>query len=271
MTKRTPLVVFGAAGRMGRMILQCADPATQPFDLVAAVEGPKNPALGQSLGSLVPGLESGLKVESDLPPDPPDGTVAINFSLPDPTMEQLEWAQSAGVATVIGTTGFSNAQRERIERVARDIPLLLAPNMSVGVNVLYRLVAEAVRLLGDSYDVEITEMHHRFKKDAPSGTARALLDVVLETRGQTADKAEVHHGREGLIGERQAGEIGMHCLRGGDVVGDHTVTLAGLGERVELTHKASSRETFARGAVRAAAWLSGRPAGLYSMKDVLGL
>lgn len=271
MAERTPLIVFGAAGRMGRMILQCADPATQPFELVAAIEGPDNPALGQRLGALVPGLPSDLQVTSQLPSDPPDGTVAINFSLPDPTLEQLDWAQSKGVATVIGTTGFSKAQRERIERVAKDIPLLLAPNMSVGVNVLYRLVAEAVRLLGDAYDVEITEMHHRFKKDAPSGTARALLDVVLETRGQAVGDADVHHGREGLVGERKAGEIGMHCLRGGDVVGDHTVTLAGLGERVELTHKASSRETFARGAVRAAAWISGRPAGLYTMKDVLGL
>lgn len=271
MAKRTPLIVFGAAGRMGRTILLCADPATQPFELVAAVEGPGHPAVGEGMSRLAPGVASDLNVTAEPPSSPPDGTVAINFSLPDPTIAQLEWAQSQGVATVIGTTGFSQAQKEKIERIAKDIPVLLAPNMSVGVNVLYRLVTEAVRLLGESYDVEITEMHHRFKKDAPSGTARALLDVVLETRGQTAEEAGIHHGREGLVGERQAGEIGMHCLRGGDVVGDHTVTLAGLGERVELTHKATSRETFARGAIRAAAWLSGRPAGLYNMKDVLGL
>lgn len=271
MSQRTPLIIYGAAGRMGRMILQSADPSTQPFDIVGAIEGPGNPLLGQPVASLLPGMQSDVLISADPPASAPEGSVVINFSLPEPTLDQLIWAQSAGVASVVGTTGFSPAQREKIQRIAKSVPVLLAPNMSVGVNVLYRLVAEAVRLLGDSYDIEITEMHHRFKKDAPSGTARALLETVLDARGESAETADIHHGREGIVGERRKGEIGMHCLRGGDVVGDHTVTLAALGERVELTHKASSRETFARGAVRAAAWLSGQPAGMYSMKDVLGL
>ncbi len=271
MSQRTPLIVFGAAGRMGRMILQSADPSSQPFDLVAVVEGSGNPLIGEPAASLLPGLDSHLRVTADLPTSPPQGTVAINFSLPNPTMIQLEWAKTSGVASVVGTTGLSDAQKSRILEIAKSVPVLLAPNMSVGVNALYRLVADAVKMLGAEYDIEITEMHHRFKKDAPSGTALALLNSVLEAQGKTEADATVLHGREGMVGQRTAGEIGMHSLRGGDVVGDHTVTLAGLGERIELTHKASSRETFARGAVRAAAWISGRPAGLYSMKDVLGL
>lgn len=272
MGQRTPIIVIGAAGRMGRTILECANPSSQPFDIVAAVEHAGNPLVGQPVTSLLPSAPADLKIVDSLPDAAPMGTVAINFTQPEATLEQLEWARKAGIAMVIGTTGLSDEQRAKIEQTAGEIPVLLAPNMSVGVNVLYRLVAEAVKLLGDSFDIEITEMHHRFKKDAPSGTARALLSAVLEARHETAEEAPVIHGREGLPGERTAKEIGMHSIRGGDVVGDHTVSFAGLGERIELTHKASSRETFARGALRAAAWLSGRPAGrLYSMKDVLAL
>lgn len=271
MTKRTPLIVFGAAGRMGRTILQCADPAGQPFDLVALVEAPGSPAVGEPASSLLASAPADLTVTADYPSRLPAGTVAIIFTLPEVTLEQVEWAASAGVAAVVGTTGLSDDQLARIRSLSERIPVVRAPNMSVGVNVLYRLVAEATRLLGDAYDVEITEMHHRFKKDAPSGTAKALLNSVLEARGVQPSEAIVLHGREGLPGERTAGEIGMHAIRGGDVFGDHTVIFAALGERVELTHKAGSRENFARGAVRAAAWISGRPAGLYAMKDVLGL
>lgn len=271
MAQRTPLIVFGAAGRMGRMILECANPATQPFDLVAAVESPQSPAVGQPVTTLLASAPADLRITAELPKQTRPGTVAINFSHPEATLEQLAWARSTGTATVVGTTGLTEPQRAQVAKAAESVAVLFAPNMSVGVNVLYRLVAEAARLLGDAYDVEITEMHHRFKKDAPSGTAKALLESVLAGRGLKAGEAEVLHGREGLPGERKAGEIGMHAIRGGDVVGDHTVIFASLGERVELTHKATSRENFARGAVRAASWLSGRPAGLYSMKDVLGL
>jgi 4-hydroxy-tetrahydrodipicolinate reductase len=171
---------------------------------------------------------------------------------------------------VIGATGFTNEQRARIRDVAERAPILVAPNMSVGVNALFELVARAVRLLGEGYDCEISEMHHRFKADAPSGTALRLAEVVVESRAKK-QLPDVRFGRTGASGPRSAGEIVVHALRGGDVVGEHTVTLAGLGERIELTHRAHTRETFARGALRAARWIYGRPPGLYSMKDVLAL
>jgi 4-hydroxy-tetrahydrodipicolinate reductase len=207
MAERTPLVVFGAAGRMGRTILACADPATQPFDLVAAVEHAGNPCVGRPVTELLPSAPPEMTVTADLPTFTPPGTVAINFSSPEATLAQLDWAQTTGTATVVGTTGFDGAQQARVAAIAKHIPLLLAPNMSVGVNVLYRLVAEAVKLLGEDYDIEITEMHHRFKKDAPSGTARALLATVLEAQGRKPGEAQVLHGREGLPGERTAGEM----------------------------------------------------------------
>ena len=171
---------------------------------------------------------------------------------------------------VIGTTGHSPDQLRRIREAAAVIPIVLAPNFSVGVNALFWLTRKASELLGEGFDIEIVEMHHRLKKDAPSGTARRLAEVVCESRGLEYER-DVAHGREGLVGERPRPQIGMHAVRGGDVVGDHTVIFAAAGERVELTHKATSRDTFAIGALRAAAWIMGKPPGLYSMEDVLGL
>ncbi len=270
MAQVTPIVVVGAAGRMGRMILECAGNSDEPYHLVAAVESPAHPLIGKELGSLLPMAPPGYTLLPSIPSQVPLGTVAIIFATPEATVEHAQWAEFYGNGAVIGTTGLSESQLARIGHAASRSPILIAPNMSVGVNVLFELVAQAVGMLGRGFDIEITEMHHRFKKDAPSGTAKKLAEVALEVRGGNVS-TDVRHGRQGIPGERTATELGMHALRGGDVVGDHTVILAGLGERLELTHRAHTRETFARGALRAAAWLSGRPPGLYSMKDVLGI
>jgi len=185
-------------------------------------------------------------------------------------MAHLESVQKAGKAIVLGSTGFSSEEKEEIKRQADKAKILLAPNMSVGINVLLKVVADVARMLGDAYDVEIVETHHRFKKDAPSGTALALAEAVAAALDRDLERDGVH-GRSGLVGERLPSEIGIHAVRAGDVVGDHTVLFGGLGERIEITHKASSRETFARGAVRAAMWLATRKAnGIYGMDDVLG-
>ena len=200
----------------------------------------------------------------------PPGAVTIDFSLPGALDAQIDWSVRNGTAAVVGTTGLSDAQREHLTACSGDIPIVFAPNMSVGVNTLFKIVADVVRILGENYDVEITEIHHRFKRDAPSGTARRLGEIVAEAMGGSYDELVVD-GRSGITGERPSRQIGMHALRGGDVVGEHTVTFAGLGERVELTHRASSRETFARGAVRAVKFLMAAAPGLYDMQDVLGL
>ena len=195
----------------------------------------------------------------------------IDFTLPVFTPELLSAAVDSGTPLVIGTTGHSDEEKAAIAQAAQTIPIVFASNFSVGVNTLFYLTRKAARILdNETFDIEVTEMHHRHKVDAPSGTARTLLDILNEETG-TSYKGDVTHGRVGNIGARPKKEIGMHTLRGGDVVGDHTVMFAADGERVELTHKASSRQTFAKGAVRAALWLRDKPAGLYDMQDVLGL
>lgn len=193
--------------------------------------------------------------------------VLIDFSSPSATEAICEAATKANRPMVIGTTGHSAEQQSIIEAAAREIPIVLAANFSVGVNALFSLAELAAKILGENFDVEIIETHHRMKKDAPSGTAKTLAEILQKARGTE----KIRHGREGLIGERDKSEIGVHSVRGGDVVGDHTLIFAGDGERLELTHRASSRETFARGALRAARWVMGKPEGLYSMRDVLGL
>ena len=270
MANPIPIVVIGAAGRMGRLILECACAPDEDFTVVGAVESAAHPQFGKTLNSLVPTAPAQIEITDSIPADVPAGAVAINFTDPEGTTRYLEWSERTGNPMVIGTSGLSDDQVARLKEVSQKAPVLLGANMSVGVNVLFELVGQAVKMLGPDFDVEITEMHHRFKKDAPSGTANRLLDVVRESRGGAA-KASVQYGREGFPGERSREEIGMHSQRGGDVVGDHTVTLATLGERIELTHRAHTRETFARGALRAARWISGRNPGFYSMKDVLGL
>ncbi len=196
-----------------------------------------------------------------------DVDVAIDFTHADATEFICTTAVKKSVPLVIGTTGHSSEQRGKIDEAAKTIPLIYSPNFSVGVNTLFWLTRKTAELLGDDFDLEIVEMHHRLKKDAPSGTAKRLTEILMETRRID----NVRHGREGNVGERSGTEIAVHAVRGGDVVGDHTVIFAGAGERVELTHRAGSRETFAHGALRAARWIIGKHAGLYSMQDVLGL
>ncbi len=194
----------------------------------------------------------------------------IDFSFHGFTPDLVRAAAAAGKRLVIGTTGHTEGELEEISAAAREVPVVFAPNFSVGVNTLFWLTRKAAEILGDGYDLEVVEMHHRMKKDAPSGTAKRLAEILAEVTGASYG-GDARHGRFGDVGARTGREIGVHAVRGGDVVGDHTVMFAGLGERVELTHKASSRETFAGGAVRAAKWLAGKPAGLFDMEDVLGL
>ncbi len=199
-----------------------------------------------------------------------DSDVVIDFSHADSTEDVCAACIASHKPLVIGTTGHTKAQLAFIDEAAKTVPVVLAANFSVGVNTLFWLTRKAAALLGENFDLEIAETHHRSKKDAPSGTAKRLAEILCEVRGLDYDK-DVAHGREGLIGERPANQIGMHAIRAGDVVGEHTVVFAATGERLELTHKAASRETFAVGALRAAQWLQGKPAKLYSMEDVLGL
>jgi 4-hydroxy-tetrahydrodipicolinate reductase len=262
------VVVTGAAGRMGGQIVRLVRGAPG-LALHGAVERP-GPAVGKDAGALA-GLEpAGVAVVDDLGRALAGADVLVDFTSHEASARHAEVCAERGVAIVIGSTGFAPETKARVAAAARRVPVVLSPNMSVGVNVLFALVREAARLLGDAYDVDVVELHHKLKKDAPSGTAVKLAEVVAEALGRDPAK-DLTYARHGIIGERPPREIGVQTLRGGDVVGEHTVFFCGVGERVELTHRATSREMFARGAVRAAAWLAGRPAGLYDMADVLGL
>jgi 4-hydroxy-tetrahydrodipicolinate reductase len=269
MTQPTPIVMFGAAGRMGRIILSLAAKDRERFAVIGAVEHLEHPLQGQSLAQFIPEGPSDIIMSGSPPENAPADAVGIHFSSPTSTLDHLFWG-SGRQAALIGTTGFDNEQAKAIALAGEKMAVLHTPNTSTGVNVLFWLAEQATRLLGPEYDLEIVEMHHHHKADAPSGTARRLAEVVLAVRGGDYEQ-DARHGRIGQVGARGTGEVGMHALRGGDVVGDHTLYLAGLGERLELTHRAGSRETFGRGALRAAAWLQGRQPGCYTMKDVLGL
>jgi 4-hydroxy-tetrahydrodipicolinate reductase len=215
-------------------------------------------------------LSVGLDVGDDLAAALPACDAVIDFTHADSTVAVAEACAAAGKILVIGTTGHNDADRARISEIAKKIPVVFAPNFSVGVNTLFWLTRKAAELLGPDFDLEVVEMHHRLKKDSPSGTARTLVEILADVRELQYD-TDSRHGRFGDVGARTKTEIGVHAVRGGDVVGDHTVIFANVGERVELTHKASSRDTFANGAVRAARWLADKPAGIYDMQDVLGL
>jgi 4-hydroxy-tetrahydrodipicolinate reductase len=260
------LGINGAAGRMGQRLVHLSreDPE---LVLGAALEAPGHPLLGRDVGE-VAGLGSlGVKLIPELPLDA-RVDVLLDFSTPEGTMNVLRTCVERRLPLVVATTGHTAAQRADVEEAAHDTALLMAPNMSLSVNVLFELVAQASRLLaGKGFDVEIVEKHHRFKKDAPSGTALHFARIVQEAMGQTA----IRHGREGLVGERPPHEIGIHALRVGDNVGEHTIVFSTLGETLELTHKGHSRDSYARGALLAAKFLAGKPAGRYGMKDVLGL
>lgn len=240
------------------------------FTLVGAVEQPNSAGIGQDAGEVAGIGRLGVPVVGDLGAVVGEGQVVIDFTVPQATVSHLAMAVQAKVPVVVGTTGFGATDLDRITELSATVPCVLSPNMSVGVNLVFKVLAEVASVLGDGYDVEIVETHHRLKKDAPSGTALKMAQVIADALGRDLDKVGVY-GRKGMVGARGKDEIAMHALRAGDVVGDHTVIFDGSGERVEITHRAHSRDNFARGALRAARWVIGRPPGLYDMQDVLGL
>jgi 4-hydroxy-tetrahydrodipicolinate reductase len=262
------LAIAGAGGRMGRTLIEAVLAAPE-LALGAALELPASPTLGQDAGAGL-GRATGVRVAADIDAALAASDVLIDFTRPEGTMRHLAVCQRLGVAAVVGTTGLSAAQQAALAQVAQDIPLVFAPNMSVGVNLMIRLVEIAARTLPEGYDVEIIEAHHRHKVDAPSGTALRLGEAVAGALGRDLRECAVF-AREGVTGEREPSTIGFATVRAGDIVGEHTVMFAGVGERLEITHKASSRMTFAQGALRAARFLEGRAPGLYDMADVLGL
>jgi len=263
------LGIFGAGGRMGRMLIKTAT-ETAGLQVVGAAERRGSSSVGLDAGTLA-GLAALDVAVSDEPKAALSGDVAIDFTLPEATLEHVRLAVETGTAMVIGTTGLNAEQDAELIEAAKRIPIVYAPNMSVGVNLLLALVEKVAAALGpDAWDIEVVEMHHNRKVDAPSGTALGLGRAAAAGRQRPFDEVAVL-SREGHTGARTPGEIGFATLRGGTVVGDHTVIFAGEDERIEITHKAASREIFSAGAIRAATWVAGKPAGLYGMPDVLGL
>lgn len=260
--------VTGAAGRMGANIIRLIQ-ETKGIKLVGAAEYPEHKLVGRDAGEVAGIGPIHVPIAAGLEKAMNNCDVVIDFTSANASLAHIDLVAAEGRSIVVGSTGFLPQQKAMIAK-RKDAKIFLAPNMSVGMNVLYKLVAEATKALGDDYDVEIIEVHHRFKKDAPSGSAVRLAEAVANARDRDASHDMVH-GREGLVGERTRREIGMHAVRAGDVIGDHTVIFGGHGERIELTHKASSRETFAHGAVRAAIWIPKQEPGVYDVMDMLGL
>lgn len=267
--KKTRIGIVGASGRMGRMLIEAIlkDEAAQ---LAAAFDQPGSPALGRDAAELAGMPASGVLVSADLAAGLAGCDCLIDFTRPEGTLRHLELCEQAGVAMVIGTTGMDAAAKARIAEAAQRIPVVFAPNMAVGVNLVFKLLDTAARILAGGYDVEIVEAHHRMKVDAPSGTALRMGEVVAQALDRDLSECAVY-GREGHTGERDGQTIGFATVRGGDIVGDHTVMFCGLGERVEISHKASSRMPYALGSLRASHFLAGRKSGLFDMQDVLGL
>jgi len=262
------IAIAGASGRMGRMLIEAVAQADGCV-LAGALDQATSTTIGSDATAWL-GRNSGVSVTADLDMGLAHADVLIDFTRPEGTMAHLAACQARGIAMVIGTTGFSDAQKASIHEASADIGIMMAPNMSVGVNVVLKLLDMAARALNQGYDIEIIEAHHRHKVDAPSGTALAMGETVAAALGRDL-KACAVYGREGVTGERDPSTIGFATVRGGDIVGDHTVLFAGTGERIEITHKSSSRVTYAQGSVRAARFLRGRGAGLFTMNDVLGL
>lgn len=265
----TRIAINGAAGRMGRCLIQAVE-QTEGLVLTAAIDRVDSSLLGADAGELAGVGKLGVAITSDVEVATVNSDVIIDFTLPEVTMALLPYCVKNQCRLVIGTTGFSLEQKTEIEQAATQISMLLAPNMSVGVNLSLKLLDIAARVLGDDVDIEIIEAHHRHKVDAPSGTALRMGEVVADVLGRDLASCAVY-GREGRTGERDRNTIGFATVRAGDIVGDHTVMFAAEGERVEITHKASSRMTFALGAMRASSWLMDYQSGVYDMQDVLGL
>jgi 4-hydroxy-tetrahydrodipicolinate reductase len=262
-------IVAGAAGRMGGRIIHTLE-ATEGILLAAAFERPDHPSVGSDVGTLLGLGNKDIKVAADVSTVLEKGDVLIDFTHHEASVEHIRRAVAAKKPMVIGTTGFTSDEAKTLRELAQQIPCVQAPNMSMGVNLMFKVVEDMARILGDAFDVEIIETHHHHKKDAPSGTAIRLAQNVAAALGRDLEKVGVYE-RHGIIGERRPEEIGIQTIRGGDIVGEHSVLFAGVGERLELTHRAHSRDNFARGAVKAAMWVVKQPPGLYDMQHVLGL
>lgn len=263
------VAITGAAGRMGRHLLEACNQSAQ-VRCTAAAEAKNSPFIGADAGELAGIGRLNVPLSTDLSPLTGQFDVLVDFTRPAATLAYLALCQAAGKAMVIGTTGFSAEQKAEIALAAKRIPIVFAPNMSIGVNLCFKLLELTASVLGDSADIEIIEAHHRHKVDAPSGTALAMGQVIAKALGRDLQECAVY-GRQGTTGERERSTIGFATVRAGDIVGEHTALFADVGERIEITHRATSRMTFAKGAVQAATWLAGRPPGLFDMQDVLGL
>ena len=259
--------IAGSGGRMGRTLIELVQQAND-LKLSGALEIAGSPALGRDAGEAM-GVTTGVAITDQVSAALNANDILIDFTRPDGTLEHLKTCRAKKTKLVIGTTGFTDVQKQIISEASREIAIVFAPNMSVGVNVCLKLLDMAARVLSQGYDIEIVEAHHRHKVDAPSGTALRMGEVVAQALGRNLQECAVY-GREGVTGERDPSTIGFATMRGGDIVGDHTVMFAGIGERIEISHKASSRATFAQGALRAARFLAGKSTGLYDMQDVLG-
>ena len=262
------VAIAGASGRMGQMLIEAVSVA-EDCVLSGALDLASSPVIGSDAAAFA-GQSSGVLVTSDLQQGLQASQVLIDFTRPEGTMAHLRVCRELGVAAVIGTTGFSAEQKAEIAELAQSIAIVMAPNMSVGVNVTLKLLQMAAKALSTGYDIEIIEAHHRHKVDAPSGTALKMGEVIAQALGRDLKDCAVY-AREGVTGERDPSSIGFATIRGGDIVGDHTVLFAGTGERIEISHKSSSRATYAQGSLRAVRFLAGKPAGLFDMFDVLGL
>ena len=265
----TKIAVNGAAGRMGGRIIT-AIKETEGLELTGALEMAGHDMLGHDAGSTAGCGPLGVPITDSHEEALQDADVLIDFTFPEVTLKNLEVCARMGKKMVIGSTGFTPEQRAAAEKYAEQIPVVLAPNMSVGVNACFKILKDAAKILGDGFDVEIVELHHNQKKDSPSGTAVRMGEIVADALGRDYQKSAVYH-REGMCGARTKEEIGMQTVRGGDIVGEHTVYFIGMGERIEITHRAMSRDMFARGAVRAAGWIADQQPGIYDMQDILGL
>ncbi len=263
------VIVTGAAGRMGSRIISIIN-ETEGIKLVGATEKRGSKSIGKDSGELAGIGKNNISISDDITEIIKGCDVIIDFTSPASSLENLYAAAEEKKAIVIGTTGFSDEHLKKINDLSKEIRCVLSPNMSVGVNVMFKVIRDMAKILGDEYDIEIIEAHHRFKKDAPSGTAMKMAEILADSVKRDLSKVGVY-ARKGVIGERKKEEIGIQTIRAGDIVGEHTVMFGGLGERLEITHKAQSRDNFARGAVKAALWIVGMPHGIYDMQDVLGL
>ncbi len=263
------VIVCGGCGKMGSKVAQLIY-KNKDMELVGIIESPSHPGIGKDWGTTVGLGKTGITIKDNLEEIIQNTDQIVEFTNPKVSLQHLEIVSKYKKAMIMGTTGFSSEEIEKIKKLAQGIPFLLSPNMSLGVNLLFKLAAEVATALGDDYDIEIIEAHHRFKKDAPSGTAKKLAQEIARAKNINLGEVAIY-GREGMIGERKRGEIGIHSIRSGDITGEHTVMFTTLGERLELTHKAHSRDTFAYGTIQAIKFLKDKPTGFYEMKDVLNI